>query len=155
MKTIIQLPGPPALSRITEGFGSIDYQDAFQIRQLTGKNAKEIARALFQLPGWVRVLLSVRNVVVGFFGLKTDTTVSEPDTFFPVIENREEELVMGEDDKHLNFRASILKDTSSHTISLITIVHFHNRWGKLYFLPVKPFHRIIMRTLLKNYLKRG
>ncbi|MDR1119950.1 MAG: DUF2867 domain-containing protein [Dysgonamonadaceae bacterium] len=27
---------------------------------------------------------------------------------------------------------------------LTTIVRFHNVWGKIYFLPVKPFHRLIL-----------
>ena len=61
---------------------------------------------------------------------------------------------MGEDDKHLNFRTSIMIDKSKSTISLITLVHFNNVWGKLYFLPVKPFHRLIIRSLLKKYNKR-
>jgi hypothetical protein len=61
---------------------------------------------------------------------------------------------MGEDDKHLNFRASILHDKAEGTIYLTTLVHFNNVWGRLYFLPVKPFHKIIMKTLLTRYLKK-
>lgn len=153
MKKVIQQISLPVNSHITEGFGRIDYQDIFQIRKTTGQSAKEIANAIFQLPAWVTFLLFLRNRIVGLFGLKTDKNIPYTDTFFPLIENREEELVMGTDDKHLNFRVSILRDTSESMVSLITLVHFNNRWGKIYFLPVKPFHHIIMKTLLKNYLK--
>lgn len=106
------------------------------------------------IPGWVDVLMKLRNRIVGVFGLKTDRNTPKPETFFPVIENREDEIVMGEDDKHLNFRASILKDSSEESISLITVVHYNNVWGKVYFFPVKPFHKIIMQALLKQYLKK-
>jgi hypothetical protein len=30
-----------------------------------------------------------------------------------------------------------------------TIVHYNNIWGRLYFLPVKPFHKLIIRTMLR------
>ena len=59
---------------------------------------------------------------------------------------------MAENDKHLNFRTSVLidrKEPLSH-IYLTTIVKFNNIWGRLYFIPVKPFHRIIIKTLLKK-----
>lgn len=153
MKKVIHHAILPARSHIAAGFGRIDYQDVFQIRKTTGESAEEIAAEIFQLSAWVNALLFLRNRIVGVFGLKTEKNTPRAKTFFPLIENREEELVMGANDKHLNFRASILKDTSESTVSLITVVHFNNRWGKLYFLPVKPFHHLIMKTLLKKYLK--
>jgi hypothetical protein len=61
---------------------------------------------------------------------------------------------MGEDDKHLNFRASVLKDKTNGTVSLTTVVHYNNLWGRVYFFPVKPFHKIIMKALLKRYLRK-
>lgn len=155
MKKVVKQTTLPAHSHIAEGFGSVDYLDVFQIRKATPQSAKEIANEIFRLPAWVKTLLALRNRIVAPFGLKTDKYTSPTATFFPSIESREEELVMGEDDQHLNFRASILKNTSESTVSLITVVHFNNRWGKLYFLPVKPFHHIIMKTLLKKYLKDG
>jgi hypothetical protein len=106
-----------------------------------------------QLPGWVNVLFSIRNRIAGLFGLKTDRNTREDDTFFSLVEKREDEIVMGEDDKHLNFRASILKDAANGAISLTTVVHYNKLWGKIYFFPVKPFHKIIMKALLKRYLK--
>ncbi|MDR0748629.1 MAG: DUF2867 domain-containing protein [Tannerellaceae bacterium] len=154
MKKVIKSENIPLKSTVANGFGRIDYQDIYSIAQQTGKTAKEISKELLAMPGWVSVLFRLRNRIVGVFGLKTDRNTPKAEIFFTVIENREDEIVMGEVDKHLNFRASILKDESGSTISLITVVHYNNVWGKVYFFPVKPFHKIIMRVLLKRYLKR-
>lgn len=141
-------------SKIANGFGSIHYLDMYTVRKQTYKSAEEISKEILVMPPWVELLFKVRNRIVGFFGLKTERNTSKPDTFFTVIENREDEIVMGEDDKHLNFRLSILKDEFGNTVSLITVVHYNNGWGKVYFFPVKPFHQIIMNSLLKRYLKK-
>lgn len=155
MKKVIKSDNIPVKSTIANRFGKIDYQDIYSIAQQTDKTAEEISKELMVMPGWVDVLMKLRNRIVGVFGLKTDRNTPKSKTFFTIIENREDEIVMGEDDKHLNFRASIFKDSSEETISLITVVHYNNVWGKVYFFPVKPFHKIIMRVLLKRYLKRG
>jgi len=154
MKKVIKSEIIPANSTVTNGFGGIDYQDIYSIAQQTDKTAEEISKELLVMPEWVDVLMKLRNRIVGVFGLKTDRNTLKPETFFPVIENREDEIIMGEDDKHLNFRASILRDSLEETLSLITVVHYNNVWGKVYFFPVKPFHKIIMRVLLKRYLKQ-
>lgn len=154
MKKVIKLENIPAESTIADDFGTIHYQDTYSIIKATNKSAEEISKELMQLPKWVDVLFLIRNRIVGLFGLKTDKNSPQSDTFFTLIENRYEEIVMGEDDKHLNFRASVMKNNSEGTISLSTVVHFNNIWGRLYFLPVKPFHKIIMKVLLKRYLKK-
>lgn len=154
MKKVIKLPVIPSKSDVTNGFGQVDYFDTYQIKKQTDKSAEEIAKELMTLPRWVVVLFKIRNLIVRIFGLKTDRETSPAETFFPMIENREEEVVMGAEDKHLYFRASIMKDQSEDTISLTTLVHFNNVWGKVYFFPVKPFHKIIMRALLKRYLAK-
>lgn len=78
---------------------------------------------------------------------------------FKIFSKSENEIVMGEDDKHLNFRISLLleKDTNDNAkkdITISTTVEFNNWFGKLYFLPVKPFHKIIVPSLLRGILKK-
>jgi hypothetical protein len=55
-------------------------------------------------------------------------------------------------DTHLNFRVSVLIDRGKSYIYTTTLVHYNNRWGKLYFFFVKPFHRIIVRSIMKRLL---
>ncbi len=122
------------------------------------------------IPGWVRGLLTMRDAIVKPFGLSTGeppmpekiaptirSSIGEKAVYFTVIERTESEIVMAEDDKHLYFRVSVIIDrnntTGDDTLYLTTIVHFHNIWGRIYFTPVKPFHQLIIRSLLKRLHK--
>jgi hypothetical protein len=149
MKKITKLKAIPEASTVLDGFGEVHFHDTYQITAATEKPAAEVAKELMRLPGWATWLFRLRNAIVGVFGLKADSA----DTDFPLISQTETEVVSGLGDSHLDFRASILKDPTAGTIALTTVVHFNNVWGRVYFLPVKPFHKIIMRTLLRRYLK--
>jgi hypothetical protein len=151
MSRITKLPAIPDNSAILDGFGEVHFQDTYQIPARSDKPASYIAKELMQLPAWATALMRLRNAIVGIFGLKADNS----DAAFPIISEREEEVVSGLGDAHLDFRASILKDSVNGTIALTTVVRFNNIWGRVYFLPVKPFHKIIMRALLRRYLKRA
>ncbi len=150
-KRIIKLAAIPEESLVLKGFGKVHYCDAYQVQKKTEKSAEEISREVMKLPKWVLALLKLRNLLVGVFGLKTGVKDEAQKTFFTVVENNEDEIVMGEADKHLDFRLSIMKNKSNDTVLLTTVVHFNNVWGRLYFFPVKPFHKIIMKVLLRRY----
>ena len=142
-------------SLILNGFEGVDYCDIYKIQKKTEKNVEEISKEILRMPKWVLLLFTLRNRIVGVFGLKTNKNTEKPDNFFTLIEKTENEIVMGEVDKHLDFRVSVLKNNIENTISLTTVVHFNNIWGNIYFFPVKPFHKIIIKTMLKRYLRNG
>lgn len=150
MKKIKKLAAIPDDSAILAGFGEVHFYDVWQIAKATDESAAEIAKELMRLPPWATALFKLRNAIVRVFGLKTGRT----DAQFPIIFQSDNEAVMGLGDSHLDFRASIMKNQSESAISLTTVVHFNNIWGRIYFIPVKPFHKIIMKSLLKNYLKK-
>jgi hypothetical protein len=135
---------------ITTGFGRVDYCDAYWITASTDGSPEEIAAQLFDLPKWVGGLMNLRNRLVRPFGLKTEEGV-EPVTLFPVIGRNDHEIIMGMVDKHLDFRVSVLIDRGKAFIYVTTIVHYHNRWGKAYFLLIKPFHRLIVHSIMRKY----
>jgi hypothetical protein len=147
-KIIRKLNVPPENSMISQGFGRVDYCDSYRITKATNDNSERIAMQLFKLPKWVVALLNVRNRIVKLFGLKTGTE-SEA-TIFPVIAQNENEILMGVNDKHLNFRVSVLIDREKSYIYTTTLVHYNHNWGKIYFLFVKPFHKIIVRAMVKR-----
>lgn len=153
MKRLYSLSVIPSESAIAEGFGHVDYFDVYQIKQTTTKSAEVLSREIMKMPKWVDLLMKLRNTIVGVLGLKTDLKGQETETIFTLIENRKNEIIMGEDDAHLNFRASVLNNAIEGTVSLITVVHFNNKWGRFYFFPVKPFHKVILKSLLRRYLK--
>ncbi len=153
-----------------------DYADSYQ-GTLTDKDNNisptDIVKAFFTSgPKWVGALLVIRNKIVGVFGLKTgddtpdlqeelDTFACEPNQqlgLFKVFDKSEHEVILGEDDKHLNFRISLLienskSDPEKKEVTISTTVVFNNWFGKLYFLPVKTFHKLIVKRMLKATIK--
>jgi hypothetical protein len=124
-------------------------------------------------PDWANSLMVVRDSIVGVFGLKTGAQmIKEQDKektlnfvpgesvgLFKVFKKTENELIMGEDDAHLDFRISIFidkhtSDTSKSSLSLTTTVVFKNWFGRLYFLPVQFFHQLIVKATLKRMLRK-
>jgi hypothetical protein len=136
-------------SMILTGFGTVDYCDSYRITKSVGENIEEITNRIFRLPKWVNRLLKTRDLLVKPFGLKI-TKETESDKLFPIIAQNENEIIMGVNDKHLNFRVSILTDNEKSFISLTTIVHYNNIWGKVYFSFIKPFHKIIVRAMMRR-----
>lgn len=161
LKKIESLEAPPRAAIIQSGFGAADYIDAYKIVASEDGSIDTILNKAFKLPAWTLVLLKMRNSLVSSFGLKTDQFISTDKThyeigskaaLFTVIDRNENEIVMGEADKHLNFRTSVrrLEENGKISVCLTTIVKYNNAWGRVYFFFVKPFHRAIMKSLLKR-----
>ncbi|WP_068945128.1 DUF2867 domain-containing protein [Chryseobacterium timonianum] len=164
----------PARSILSQGNEKFDYADSFEGGLVgNGQNftIAQIGKAFFTSgPTWGKRMFAFRNRVVGFFGLKTGTEsnpVKEADSFtcevgervglFKVFNKTSNEIVLGEDDKHLDFRVSLLFDKNQggqdeNSLTISTTVKFHNWLGVLYFLPVRPFHRLIVPAMLKNII---
>ena len=153
-----------------------DYEDSFQCdcdNQQRNISLTKIAKSFFTSgPKWISVLFALRNKIVGLFGLKTtgeitdkqqriDNFKCEPgDRFglFKVLDKTNNELVLGEDDKHLDFRISLfvaqkMDHIDQKTITVSTIVNFNNWFGRFYFFIVKPFHLLIVPKMLDAALK--
>ena len=62
----------------------------------------------------------------------------------PSVTETDEELVAGFDDRHLEFRVSVLSDDGE--VSLVTWVHPHNMGGRLYLKAIMPSHILIARN---------
>jgi hypothetical protein len=151
MKTVTKLTAIPENSVIANGFDKIDYCDSYRIVKSTNDSIEEIADEIFKLPGWVNWLLKIRDFITGIFGLKSSKEINKGQKInFPIIEKRENEIILGENDKHLDFRVSILADRVNSFIYVTTIVHYNNFWGRAYFLPVKPFHKLIVKSIIKR-----
>lgn len=152
-----------------------NYIDSYEGAVKDEKNTigiNDVAKAFLKPgPKWVDTLFTLRNKIVSLFGLKTpnermdakrmDSFKFEPGErvgLFKVFSRTTNELVMGEDDNHLNFRVSLLletpeNDNSTKTITVTTLVIYNNWFGRLYFFPVKPFHKLIVRSGLKISLQ--
>jgi hypothetical protein len=76
---------------------------------------------------------------------------------WPIFALTETELVAGRDDKHLNFRVSVLKLSQGDTpgVAVSTVCNVHNRFGKFYLTFVVPFHRWGVQRLIFNAIRAG
>lgn len=152
-----------------------DYVDSFQgqfVDQFQNIGTTEIGKSFFSSgPKWIDKLFECRNKLAKFFGLKTSGNITDKqkmiDNFkcekgeqiglFKVFDKTTNELILGEDDKHLNFRVSLLIDSQNESktdkkLIISTTVKFNSWFGRLYFLPVRPFHKLIVPSMLKGII---
>ncbi len=133
MKKVSRSKVVPKESDILNEFSRVDYSDVYEIKKATNKTTKEISLEVLKLPEWANLLLKLRNTLVKVFGLKVGKQNDKQETFFTLIKESENEVIMGEVDKHLDFRVSVMVNKSKNSISFITVVHFNNLWGKYIF----------------------
>jgi hypothetical protein len=161
----------PVQTAITHTFKSMHLADAFSIGlPLSATNDPDVlARFLFSnQPSWIRKLTKVRDAIVVPFGLKTTEqlrTVANGGTaqrvgIFKVYTTSETEIVLGEDDRHLDFRVSVLSSVASmpedgRRLTLSTVVHCHNLLGRAYILVIAPFHRMVVKATLSRAARIG
>ena len=102
--------------------------------------------------------MTIRDLVVLPFGLRTSAQLKKemPTAngygFFYVMEEFPDEVVLGADDFHLDFRLSIMRHTSDANTELLitTAVRVHNLLGRGYIQLIRPFHHLLVRrTLLR------
>lgn len=141
----------------------IEYADEFSEtissrKPLTLEDVVQAAN-IMKSPSWIGILFSLRDSIVRWFGIKTkeDYRPSSGNrssvAMFPILQQNADRIVAGDDDRHLNFRVIIrLQEQSNgiYRLSFRTLVQFNNMIGRIYFLPVKPLHRIIVPVMLKR-----
>lgn len=105
---------------------------------------------------WIDWLTSVRDTIVACFGLKTAHQLAQPANqekaervgIFRIYARCENEIVLGEDDRHLDFRVSFLCGPRDLTVT--TVVHCHNLLGRTYLFVIAPFHRLVVKASLRR-----
>ena len=116
--------------------------------------ARRAAEIITDFPGWARFLLQIRRLVTAPFGLSQDgPQAADKVGPFPVEQDTETEMIAGFDDKHLNFRVSVL--SRDGRVSLATWVHPHNAGGRLYLAAIMPFHILIARNALARVARHS
>ena len=160
----VPLPGG---SLVAGAFAIAHYADAFAVRLPKGaqSDVDALVRALASsTPWWVTVLLRIRDRAVSLIGLKTSGGVehdaAQRTTFqpgdraglFTIYARTHDEILMGADDRHLNFRASMLvrREGAGMAAVFTTVVHYNRGLGRVYFFFVRPFHRLIIPSMLRR-----
>jgi len=147
---------------------SSDFQDSWSIQAAYPEldPLDQFLRVVSSTPGWIDFLMNQRNRIAGLFGLKDLGALSEIDSskssssymigdrvgIFTLIEQHQQEVLLGDDDRHLNVVVSVHKavDAIGHTfVTVSTMVYIKNWVGRLYMLPVAPAHHIIIQKMTK------
>jgi hypothetical protein len=121
-------------------------------------------------PEWVQMLFKLRDRLVRPFGLKAgakdedfrhrlEEAVRSSGRFhlMTVLAKSANETLVQLADRHLTAIMSFHQEKSAGNrliIHIATIVHYHNVGGKVYFFFVRPFHKLIFRTMMKRSIRK-
>jgi hypothetical protein len=150
----VQTAKPPADTGML--LAGAQFSDAFSIVTGGGAlNARQAAeRMMGRSPRWIEALLTLRNILVAPFGQKTTASSGATDLIgiFPVVSQTSERLVAGFDDRHLDFRVVVDVAGTGHgqRVTATTLVKTHNLLGRVYLKIILPFHRLIVRRMLRQ-----
>ena len=121
------------------------FADAYKVPAPRGVDAIAATHMAFARggPWWIRALTGLRNRLGRIVGLKP-----APASGFPVIRQAPDEVVLGLDDKHLDFRIVVTVAAGFATVT--TLVRWHNAWGRAYLAAIMPFHRVIAARMIEG-----
>ncbi|WP_298972513.1 DUF2867 domain-containing protein [uncultured Roseobacter sp.] len=135
----------PPESPLHKRVGIGDFLDCYKVASdLAAPAAAEI---IVDFPGWAKGLVALRNLLTAPFGLMKDGPATDRKLgLFPVEMSTPTEVIVGFDDRHLDFRVSVF--SADNTVYLATWVHPHNIGGRVYLRAILPFHILIVRNAL-------
>jgi hypothetical protein len=150
-----------------EAIARADFRDAYRVPlHRSGLDVVDIFFAIFaHRPAWMNMALIARNKAVALAGLEVPTTAEiinpqRKDHYvagekigpWPIFFLGPDELIAGRDNKHMDFRLSIMRlnDGTGPAVAVSTLCMVRNRFGRYYLGAVIPFHKHGVRTLLSN-----
>jgi len=155
---------------LTENYLPADHSDVYACVTDTGKEIIPddiMVNFWTDFPRWITALFKLRDFLVKFVGLKGSDSSNMKELencirtggtydFVSVPAKSANETVLLLSDKHLDAYLSVhVESREEHkTISAITLVNFKNKLGRFYFFVIRPFHGMIVKSLLKRSVKR-
>lgn len=121
-------------------------------------------------PMSLKIMLIVRNRIAALCGLQVPTVadILHPEIKssyaigdkigpWPIFSMTDSELVAGHDDKHLDFRLSVLREMDGGRASVVvsTICTVHNAYGKVYLFFIVPFHKWGVKRIMSDAVVAG
>jgi hypothetical protein len=147
-------------------------QDADHVDVKTVESEVGLRRFLSSMmayqPWWVTRLYQVRGVLVRVLGMKQEglpqPVFVRPDevpmtkgamlSFFKVVEAREKSFWIGQaTDKHLSAHLGVIREPRQNKpakFHVLTVVHYKNWAGPVYFNIIRPFHHFIAKRMAKE-----
>ena len=162
IKPALQACALPPASRIVQTLPGADFADSYCCadRHPELSALQTYLTWVARTPAWMNALMALRNQAVRLVGLKHLGSLApgQPNKpaeayrvgqrlgIFTLRSVQADEVILGDDDKHLRVQVSLFK--AEGRIWLSTVVHQHNRLGRIYMGVVGPVHRRIVPMLL-------
>ena len=151
----------PRLSSLA-AFKGVDFQHACGLRLPRDSSASAVywAELMFDAPPrTLRVLMRGRDLLVRPLGLKPVIRTAASPTVgpFALISLSDEEVVFGQDDRHLDFRCSVLVDEvdGARQVVCATVVRVHSAIGRAYLAAIRVAHPRLTAMLLSRAAMRA
>ena len=155
---------PPVESAISPLYPGSNLADAFAVTFPAGTphDINMLAEiALSNPPTWMAALIGLRDRIMSGFGVATSREMrarleqngQDRLNFFRVYSRSDNEIILGDVDVHLDFKASfLLRPTADGRQELVvtTVVFCHNLLGRTYLRAIEPFHRVVVRAFLNR-----
>lgn len=106
------------------------------------------ARSLFSLrtmPRWISAALALRELLAPLMGVPRAGKDA-----FRVDRVEGEEALISADDAHLDFRVGVGVDPAAGLLRVVTTVRLKGLRGRLYFLPVRVVHPLVVRAMIRR-----
>lgn len=143
--------------------------DHFDAKTIEGQASLRefIAGMLSYYPAWIKALYAIRWGFVRLLGMKQENLPTAPNlrpeeipfesgqwaTFFQVHAAQEENFwIASATDKHLSACIIVAAETLQNQqkrFHVGTIVHYHNWAGPIYFNVIRPFHHLVVSSMMK------
>ena len=156
----------PVESRVCQIYKTTHLADAYAIAlpEGTSIDPELLANFIFaQQAPWISGLMKIRDTLVAGLGLKTSGQLLKTERsgkvnrigIFKIYSCSAREIILGEDDIHLDFRLSVLyqarlAEAGAPHLILSTVVHCHNLLGRIYIFLIAPFHRLVIKSTLRR-----
>jgi Protein of unknown function (DUF2867) len=144
-----------------------DFHDAYRApTHLPGLDVVDLFFAIFaNRPAWMNLMLVARNKAAALGGLEAPGTweifyvkrkahyaIGEKIGPWPIFFLGTDELIAGRDNKHMDFRLSVMKVGDGNRTGVIasTVCTVNDRFGRYYLSSVIPFHKFGIRKLMAN-----
>lgn len=128
-----------------------------------GRSALQAYRDMAaSIPGWFDGLMALRNHGMRLLEMKhlgslravhdtDDPAAGQRLGIFTLQSLDDDAIVLEDDDRHL--RVQLALQWQGDVLEVVTVVHTHNAFGRLYMLPVAPVHRLIVPHLLQKQVQ--
>lgn len=170
--SVVECDVPSASALDREWIRASDFRDSYRVPlSRRGLSVGEIFFAVFgHKPFPMKAMLILRNALARLAGLeaptvdeimnpqmKTGYQVGDKIGPWPVFFAGENEIIAGRDNKHMDFRLSILKEMEAGAPGVVvsTVCSVNNLFGKVYLFLIVPFHRFGVQALLSRAVRAG